>query len=369
MDKALRVAIAGEPNAGKTSFANFLLQVNLLPVHVLPNTMSSTLVRFGELLRISREADDVETEIIAASDLHHAVRKQGFLEISFPSYFLKGVEILDLPGIDAPGFDCSLLDLICSADIVIWCSVATQAWKASELEAWRKISARYNAASFLVLTHRDRLSDHEVKDVSDRISRDIGHLFSQWAIVATPQAMIARDQYGHITNMNLWVSSGGEEFLKKLSKTIQALKAARRLSNTRNPSLNNRILSEALTKPNKSVEEEPSHPVDVLLKMKQNFPIEGLSLKLISDSIAFEINNFSDKILKPWLIRNKLKDPEISELITYTHVSPEEVLQHLAGPYSQNAAETTALIFNQLACELRETTENIRPPKAGAAGL
>jgi len=171
--RPLRVAIAGEFNSGKSSLANLLLGSESLPTDVVASTRIPTLlyhsavpeiwaIGFGgqrERLRGSR--DPSEGSILR-------------LEVGLPSPRLSKMHIIDLPGLADPRFDRNLVGpFLLNMDLLLWCTVATQAWKESERAAWEQLPARLRGRALLVVTHGDLLREAGDKEkLMLRLRRD-----------------------------------------------------------------------------------------------------------------------------------------------------------------------------------------------------
>ncbi|NJM33724.1 MAG: hypothetical protein HC850_02335 [Rhodomicrobium sp.] len=81
-----RVALAGEPNSGKTTLVNFLLQAQLLVVDIFPNTPCPTLLRFGDTAHLRAYRTDGSAALRPLSDLHRMGREAiAFIEIFLPA--------------------------------------------------------------------------------------------------------------------------------------------------------------------------------------------------------------------------------------------------------------------------------------------
>ena len=222
-----RLVLAGEANSGKTTLVNFLLQAPVLVADIVPNTPCPTLLRFGEASHIRVHRADGAVAIGSLGDLRRLGREHAqFIEVYLPSPVLRGMEILDLPGLLSPADAAEKSQWVKDADVQIWCTPATQAWKASEQAIWLSL-ARPKASSVLVLTHRDLLSDAQLIDVAERMSRETSRFFAHWTATATP-AITARKAHGPIGPQDAWTSTSVEAFIKKLRELLQAVVAQRR---------------------------------------------------------------------------------------------------------------------------------------------
>ncbi len=222
-----RVVLAGEANSGKTTLVNFLLQAQLLIADIVPNTPCPTLLRFGETAHLRVYGPDGAAAVRSIADLHRLGRERvDFVEVYLPSTVLRKMEILDLPGFASKADAEAKRHWVSAADIPIWCTPATQAWKASEQAMWLALAPPKNL-SFLVLTHRDLLSDKQLSEVAERMSRETQRYFSHWTAIATAEAIAARNPRGQIVRKDIWPSTGVEDFMKKLMDLLQSVMTQR----------------------------------------------------------------------------------------------------------------------------------------------
>lgn len=186
LTRPLRVAIIGEFNSGKSSLANLLVGIDSVPTAIVSNTRIPTLLYHAAMPEIfAVDVDGAKTTINIDNPLlaTNAMR----LEVGLPSERLKLVEFIDFPGLADPRFEDCAADLCAHGiDAVLWCTVATQAWKESERMAWSALSPRLHDRGILVVTHRDLL--HNVQDEAKLLTRlrvDVGDGFREIIMLST----------------------------------------------------------------------------------------------------------------------------------------------------------------------------------------
>lgn len=178
-----KVALLGEPNAGKTSLANALLGVSLLPELSLANTTAPTVLQHGEKLEafVVTCSGRKRLDIAALTSVASLSIKR--LEISLPSARLKSYDVVDTPGIAHESEAFALTPL----DVPVWCTVAGQAWKESERSTWDALPRRLRQSAILAVTSSDTLKDPSfVEKVRARLNEETEGLFR--AIVFTSTA-------------------------------------------------------------------------------------------------------------------------------------------------------------------------------------
>lgn len=157
LTRPMRIAIIGEFNSGKSSLTNLLVGIDSLPTAIVSNTRIPTLLYHAAAPEIfAMGCDGARTPVDGGQPLRAAAALR--LEVGLPSARLAAVEFIDLPGLADPRFDEAAADLaLHGVDAVLWCTVATQAWKESERQAWSARVPRLRQRGILVVTHRDLL--------------------------------------------------------------------------------------------------------------------------------------------------------------------------------------------------------------------
>src|SRR5262245_17079924 len=187
--RPLRVAIAGEFNSGKSSLANLLLGSESLPTDVVASTRIPTLLYHAAVPEIWAIGPGGQRERLRGSS-NPFERSILRLEVGLPSPRLRKMHIVDLPGLADPRFDRTLGDpFLLNMDLILWCTLATQAWKESERAAWEQLPARLRARALLVVTHGDLLREAGDKEkLMLRLRRDAG-AFHDIVVISSIEAL------------------------------------------------------------------------------------------------------------------------------------------------------------------------------------
>lgn len=183
----------GESNSGKTSLVNSLLGHALLPTSVVANTRLPVLLRFDEAASVSSVSAAGRSKL----DAHHldggAIAQSRSLEVGIPNERLKTFDIMDTPGQSGASFLLQTGELT-PLQLLVWCTVATQAWKESERRTWLSLPRSYRSQAILAVTHADDLkSQSEKAQVEFRLRTVTGGLFKHIVFVATGQPDAAHD--------------------------------------------------------------------------------------------------------------------------------------------------------------------------------
>jgi hypothetical protein len=216
-----RLVLCGEFNTGKSSIVNLLLGCDVLPTAVLPSTRLPTFLRYAPDLRIEAVLEKGGREQITADAIETLERGDiSHFEIGMPSAVLRDIEVLDTPGFADPFHDPDrTLDVVESADICVWCTLATQAWRESERETWLCLPARFRTSGILAVTHIDTLPHAgDRQRVRTRLQHETRDLFGDIVFLAVPDAMRARGNDGQVVDPEMWQKSGGNALFGALQK-------------------------------------------------------------------------------------------------------------------------------------------------------
>jgi hypothetical protein len=217
------LALLGEFSAGKSSIVNLLLGRDMLPTAVLSSTRWPTYVRYAPYLRIEAISERGKREQVSLDAIKTLVRDDlSYLDVGAPNDVLRYVELLDTPGFADPFQDPErTLGVVEGADICIWCTLATQAWRQSERQIWLSLPARFRTSGILVVTHTDSLAHRgEQSRVRDRLEREASDLFSDIVLLSVPNAVRAVQADGRIVDAELWRDSGGSALVAALQKAV-----------------------------------------------------------------------------------------------------------------------------------------------------
>jgi hypothetical protein len=216
-----RVALVGEFSAGKSSIINLLLERDMLPTAVLASTRRPSLLRHAPSPQIEAIFDDGKRELVTPDSVDMLSRADiNHFDIGLPNELLRFIELIDTPGFADPDREPRrTLDMIRRADICLWCTLATQAWRHSERQTWLNLKAQFGSNGILVATHVDTLANRsERKRIRTRLEREAGDLFSEIVLLAVPDAKRARKADGRVADPMLWRDSGGEALLGALQR-------------------------------------------------------------------------------------------------------------------------------------------------------
>jgi hypothetical protein len=181
--RPVRVAVIGEFNSGKTTLLNALLGTAVLPASFITHTAYPTVLRFAPRPTLSAEVAGRRRVDFAWGDLDgtpsHHIRR---LHVGMPLDRLRTFNAIDTPGLGLgdPVLEERTIRACRSADLVIWCTPAMQAWKASEQHAWLSLPRSVRRRGILAVTFTDALnSPRDAARVMARLKADAGDVFGR----------------------------------------------------------------------------------------------------------------------------------------------------------------------------------------------
>jgi Dynamin family len=167
-----RIVVVGEFNSGKTSLVNVLLGEPVLSASFIVRTAYPTVVGFAARPSLSAEIANRRRIRLGWDRLDQAAPEgTRRLHVGMPLERLRRLRVIDTPGLGFGDESRDKLTLrICSrADTVIWCTPATQAWKASEERAWLTVPKRVRDHGILAVTFEDAIAS--LTDVGRLLAR------------------------------------------------------------------------------------------------------------------------------------------------------------------------------------------------------
>jgi len=184
----VRVAVIGEFNSGKTSLVNSLLGAPVLPTSFTKHTAYPTVVRFAAKPSLSAEIADRKRVPIAWNCIDSAPAQHIYrLHVGVPLDRLKTLRATDTPGLGLgdESREARTLRACRSADTVIWCTPAMQAWKASEQRVWLSLPRALRRRGILAVTFMDAIrSKTDASRLMARLHGEAGQYFRKIVTVS-----------------------------------------------------------------------------------------------------------------------------------------------------------------------------------------
>ena len=222
--KPYRIAVMGEFNTGKSSVANLLVGIPMLPTRAVSNTRVPTLIRYAREPALTAVYDDGRKSIVtsAVKAYRDAVIR---LDVGLPVERLRIIEIADLPGVSDPWLQNQRLDVTrLGVHAALWCTLGTQAWKDSERTAWLNLPDPIREHGLLVVTNKDLLKGEDEKRVLTRLNRLASGDFNGIVFLSGPWALAALEpDRPEPDRAALWSASGAEQLEANVETLLRTL--------------------------------------------------------------------------------------------------------------------------------------------------
>lgn len=210
------VALMGEFSAGKSTLSNLLIGTQAVPVNVTATQLPPVWITKGagapywvDLEGQEHEIELAELERVSVKGTHH-------IRIFHDAPRLAQFDLIDMPGISDPNMAATVWQrVIHHADVVIWCSHATQAWRQSEAAVWSTMPDELHDRSLLLLTRMDKiLSERDRMRVIKRVESETKGLFRKVLPVSLVKALEAEE------GSDIWDASGATDLIEYLGTLV-----------------------------------------------------------------------------------------------------------------------------------------------------
>ena len=176
-----RVAILGEFSAGKSTLINLLTGRRDLRTQVTATQMPAVWLSYGDgeprYVDMAGEEHPIDP---ARPELLNPART-AYIRVFMRTPVLEMCDLIDTPGNSDPNIPAEAWQRIAEmADVAVWLSPSTQAWRQSEAAAWKELPAELRRKSILLLTRADMIpNDTDRKRIMRRAEKEAGPHFSK----------------------------------------------------------------------------------------------------------------------------------------------------------------------------------------------
>jgi hypothetical protein len=212
-----RLAIMGEFSAGKSTLTNLLIGAEPLPMQVTATQLPTVWLTYGEESAFREDLNGNLTPL-DINDLSCVVPDETrVIRVSVKADILELCDLIDMPGISDPNMSPEHWQpVIDQADLVVWCTHATQAWRQSEAAFWSTLDPGLYRRSLLLLTRFDKLlSEPDRRRVLQRVRRETEGLFAECFPVSLTMAGAAEG------DPDRWEESGAAPFITRLAQLLE----------------------------------------------------------------------------------------------------------------------------------------------------
>ncbi|MBJ2152493.1 dynamin family protein [Paracoccus sp. IB05] len=174
----LRVVICGEVSAGKSTVMNALIRDQLLPDNIGQSARPVLVAGWREIPGIEasrRDGREMRAALPGTTELFHEAE---FVRLWLDQPHLSGIELIELPMTKAEELTGDQIDLVQSADVMIWVTIGSQAWRLTEKAIVEALGETRPDRSILIVSRGDKLrSDKDRGRLMERMERETAALF------------------------------------------------------------------------------------------------------------------------------------------------------------------------------------------------
>lgn len=214
LDRPVRIAVCGEVRSGKSTVLNTLLRARILPDNL--GRTHRPVIHVGHRAEAGVETDHADGRGTQRALADGPAVAEDATEVRLWSdhAHLAGFEFVEVPLTKAEELTEAQIALVRSADIMIWVTIASQAWRLTEKTLVEQFGDARPAQAILAVTRADKLrSDADRAKLKERMARETTELFSACIFVNGARAQIEKSAGSDPA----WALTGAGEIVSALS--------------------------------------------------------------------------------------------------------------------------------------------------------
>lgn len=213
-----RVVVAGEFSAGKSSLINLLMRRALLTPSIGLSVHPPIRLRHGSEQQVMEHHWDGSVRPAAGVAEAAANPEVAEVALALPFDLFPGVEMVELPPPNGSSFLPAHTAEAAGADLLIWCTIASQAWRLTEKECMATLGRGPDQPTILAVMRDDLIRSGEDRaKINRRLETEARPFFTDIVFVAASTQRIEAS-----ADDTIWTASGGDA----LGRAISALPGA-----------------------------------------------------------------------------------------------------------------------------------------------
>lgn len=220
--RPVRVAVCGEVSAGKSTVLNALLRQRLLPDNI--GKSRRPVVHVGHRAEPGVEIEDAEGGTTTAEgpgteEMFHEVAR---VQLWSDHEHLAGFEVIEVPLTKAEELTQEQIELIGSTDVLIWVTIASQAWRLTEKTIVEKLGKARPAHGILAVTRGDKLrTERDRTRLRERMERETDHFFQECIFINGARRKLEKAE----TCDKAFDETGGSEVLAAMQLMAEVVRS------------------------------------------------------------------------------------------------------------------------------------------------
>lgn len=201
-----RVVVAGEFESGKSSVINAMLRLPILPCN--PGLIARPRIRISHAPRPSVRTEDRTGRLAEPASLNDILENDLISDchVQMPLGDMQGIEIIEVPFHHDGGISKNDIETMADADLIIWVTIASQAWRLSEKATIEELPHYVRDKSILAISRADKLKAADDLDkIETRLQSDASKFFSEIVFMQASTEKLNKA----VTDTRVWEETGG----------------------------------------------------------------------------------------------------------------------------------------------------------------
>ncbi len=201
-----RVVVAGEFESGKSTVINALLRRPILPSN--PALVARPKIKISHAITPQIHAEDTMGRDFNPPSMNDLIENKhlSHCTLKIPLGNLQGIEIVEVPFHPEGGISGRDLEMIADADMIIWVTIASQAWRLSEKAIIEQLPYNVRDKSILAISRADKLkTGADLDKIETRLQTDANSFFSEIVFMQASTEKLNRA----ISETRAWEETGG----------------------------------------------------------------------------------------------------------------------------------------------------------------
>ncbi|NPD17745.1 hypothetical protein HOY34_21445 [Xinfangfangia sp. D13-10-4-6] len=213
-----RVVICGEVSAGKSTVINALLRSYVLPDNIGQTTRPLVIAGWRQKTGIEVDHNDGRQSSAALPGEREVFHDARTVRLWQDQPHLSGIELIELPLTRAEDLTDEQIALVASADVMIWVTIGSQAWRLTEKAIVESFGTARPQSSILVVSRADKLrNDTDRGRMMDRMARETSEFFGARLFLHGDRRRII----GSAGSDMDWQATGGAALAAKLHEMLE----------------------------------------------------------------------------------------------------------------------------------------------------
>lgn len=201
-----RIVVAGEFGSGKSSVINAMVGESIIPCN--PGIRNRPMIKISHAFHSMIYAEDALGHTYELKKIEHADDVDSIVscEIRGPVQGLEKTEIVEIPHHPSKGIDPKDAAMMVDADLIIWVTIASQAWRLSEQTIIDNLPEVIREKSVLAISRADKLRNKEDWDkIETRLQKEASPYFLELVFIQASTDNLKKCQ----NNRDAWIKTGG----------------------------------------------------------------------------------------------------------------------------------------------------------------